>query len=242
MTTVTLAYTPQAGNPRSYSGACASYPSTGGTPTLSFTGKASGGSGASNTFTAFSIGTAASNRKVVVIVSSIVNSLTAVAPTCTIGGVSATLDAVASGGNDGNGTYGFTAIFSLDVASGTTANIVVAAGTSTFDYSIHVYAVYGVSTASATNTFSGQQTTAPTDLSVAVSGSGGAIIAGGLVYDLSPVSVTWTGLTDNGADNLYGSDLRTGASNTFAPAATTAFRGTLSPVGTRTGSRQAMAA
>jgi len=168
--------------------------------------------GVGTTFSSQAIGTAAADRRVVVVWIGIQNSATAATVTCTIGGTSATLVLRVQGGADSGGNSAVMAIFELNVAAGTTATIVTTSNQTMFDNTIYVYAVYGASGGPTHNAqTSGNTNTTLLSLDINVAASG-CIIAGTNTYNQSSgPSHTWTGATQDGSLGLYGSDLRSAA-------------------------------
>jgi hypothetical protein len=149
----------------------------GGTPTLTFIGAtAAAFSGSVATVTNANIGTAAADRLVVVVFT---DGATETAPTVTIGGVTATVHAFASGANEST-----TGIASLLVTAGTTATIVVtyATGTVSDGANFKVYTITGLSSTTPVGTGTNwTSTTNPISTTVATS-SGGVVIAGAVMF------------------------------------------------------------
>lgn len=163
---------------------------------------------ATYTFTAKPIGTAGATRRVVVAA----GTRTGEPTTCTIGGISATLDSISGSGNR-------VAYFSAVVPTGTTADIVVnlvAAGTRC---AIDVWAL--TSGAFVTNSGSGtnggviNQTTQVGDAVLGVSYENGTV--GSLA--------TWSGLTER-SDRTVESDMSQSAADTIAVGTTTTISAT----------------
>lgn len=96
-----------------------------------------------NTYLSCALGTADANREVWVTLSADFDGSAAYSPSCTIGGVSATQILEWPSASNGKGV----AIFRLNVTSGTSADIVVDAGTQAFlSTSIAVYRLVGYET------------------------------------------------------------------------------------------------
>lgn len=209
--TVHSAFTGQSGS-QSYAAVSASWDPSG-TATVTFQAQSTNDAGASTTITGAAIGTAAANRKVIVCASAIVAGGTATSGSMTIGGTSATKIIEANGSVDGNTNHAYVGMFALDVSSGTTANIVMTwGGQSSFDGYISVYAAYSLSTLRGTNSFSGGVSganTATLDVNVL---TGSLVIAADTIYALTPLSQTWTGVTQDASGSGFGTDLNACAS------------------------------
>jgi hypothetical protein len=210
--TVNAAFTTASGA-QSYAGVAAAWDPSG-TITKSFQAETSVGGGATSTATGAAIGTAGSNRTVIVSAQGIVAGTTPISGSLTIGGVSATKIAEATGATDGNGDHAYAGLFALSVPSGTTANIVMTWGGQTaFDGHLCVYAVYNLGSSRDTNSFHGGTGSASITGTLDVHTlSGGLVIAADMAYSLSPDSQVWTGVTQDSSASLYGNDLRACAS------------------------------
>ena len=161
-------------------------------PTLSYRTTLTSGSNATNyTFAATDIGTAAANRKV--IVAAWADSSAATPRThnsLTIGGVSANL--VTSVTDIGTAAC-ITSLWELDVASGSTADIVLSTSGGNVRCGIAVWAAYGCAQSSARDTAT--SVADPADLSVDTL-SGGFVVAFAGATGGSAPSNSWTGLTE----------------------------------------------
>lgn len=163
-----------------------------------------GTSQGSGSFSSHAIGTAASDRKVVVVAVGVGDDTTD--PTATIGGNAATRDAFTIG-DVGEGSWWWVAVFSLDVPSGTTANIVISHGT-TATVQIGVYALYGADAAADSNTSS---TSAIPSAELDVDTENGGIVVGG-GFTFAGGIESWTGVTQDDTDTMgLGGDLTDGA-------------------------------
>jgi len=144
------------------------------------------------TFTAFGIGTAASDRYVVVTISTGNTSATAVS-SVTVGGQATTI-VKSQKGTAASSSMAIILITNSPVTSGTTADIVVTMNVGAQALSIGTFAVTGLQSTTATAT--NGTVTNNTAMSLAVSAKGGAIgvgAAGG--FDGAGGAATWTGLT-----------------------------------------------
>lgn len=189
--------------------------------TASYVGDTTSTTGASTyTFTNHAIGTAAADRKVIVVVQGIQNGTSALSPTVTIGGNAASAEVVANGDVDIFFGRNFSGIYSLDVPSGTTATIVVNFGGTMYDATVFVYAANGLQgAASDTASAAGGGTASPADVSVDVA-NGGIIIGGASSYDHSSPGATWSGATKDDFATLYSNDYRSVASYSASSAET----------------------
>jgi len=165
------------------------------------------------TFSGKALGTAASNRQIVVLVSGHGTSNTTVS-TVTVGGVSATELVYAQ---QATGTQ-IKAIWIASVPTGTTGDVVVTFAAGKGSCGIGVYALYGASSsAHATQT----DTTYSTDtVSVSIDVPAGGVcfaIGTGTAID---ASTTWTGLTEDYDAVEESGNRHTGASDLFASAQT----------------------
>lgn len=148
---------------------------------------------ASYTFTGASIGTAAADR--VVVVGVWVRSLSAVnftSGSLTIGGVSATrLSTAAAGAGPGASC----ALYALNVAAGTTANIVVTPSASSIRCAIAIWTVTGSTSVTTSDTISAN-TGSPAitgTLTIPIGGVGIAVAGDG---QGTTQTCTWTGMTE----------------------------------------------
>lgn len=166
---------------------------------------------ATYTFSGKSLGTAASNRTILVTVgfqgpnSTVVSSLT-------IGGTGATL-VVANGTSYGGAMTG-TEIWMLDLASGTSADIVVNFNATANDCTIGVFDAKGIaSSAHDTDTSSA----GPPSAAITIPAKGIALAS---VYDNNgATTATWTNLTERLDTNAAG-NLHTAAADAFAAGST----------------------
>lgn len=184
----------------------------GGSVTLTHTylqSAASTSNASSYTFTSQNIGTAASDRTIIVVATC--RGAAASGTTATIAGVSATVDIVASNG----ASLDNVAIFRSATPTGTTADIVVNWGAAQLRCSISVYRVVG-GTVELDDTEQALSTsTTATDLALSPTTSGGVAVAG-LTLGASSGSVTWTNATED-------ADAQTGAEASIYSAASTAI-------------------
>lgn len=212
--TVHLQYTPTAG--QSQCGVCASWDGSSAARTMQSAQNWNSGDPVS--LSNSPIGTASSDRIVIVTLQGILNGGGAASASMTIAGASATKIKEANGLVDGGGNRAYSSIFALLVTSGTTANIVATFGQAFFDMEVVVYSTTGVGSARDSNLFSASDSGAQTkDLSVNVASGGGLVIAAACLYNLSPVSETWTGVTSDNAVNIFGSDQHLSASYVGTP-------------------------
>jgi hypothetical protein len=139
--------------------------------------------GTPTTYSAFSIGAAANDRLVVV---ALTMAAVGAISSLTIGGVSATKVVGTS-----NGTQ-FTELWAAPVPSGTTADIVLGAGSGTFPrITISVFSIYGPGSVTPTET--GTDTTSTYDASF--SPPAGSVVIGAFSVGVL-TTCTWTGLTE----------------------------------------------
>jgi hypothetical protein len=166
-------------------------------------------SGGTATFTAESIGTASSDRKLIIVATGTVNGSSPASPTMTVDGNAATADVINHGhGSSGGNNHALVSIFSLDYPSGTTADIVVTPNMNMFDVEIFVYAATGLAAGGAEHTAGGTDAgTGQTSLSADVQTSAGAVVIGGTGSyqhnSADPGNFSWTGLTDDAHIGLY---------------------------------------
>lgn len=183
-------------------------------PPISFQYQTTTGSdsnSSSYTFSNVAIGTAAADRYVVVVatVAQGTGGLLTI-DTVSIAGTNGTISV-----NQRDGTNSAScnaAIASRLVTTGTTATIVVGLSSSARSCYISVYNVYGLTSATATNTYS--STTDPLSFSNVNFDAGGFIVSGGIQRGVSSTS-TWTELTENYDSVSAETETRTAAS--FAP-------------------------
>lgn len=151
------------------------------------------GSYASITYSGASIGTAASNRMVVVCVGCRNNTGTGISGV-TIGGNAATQIVKSPSSSSEEPCV---AIYALMVPSGTTANIVVTANSAFYDGAIAVYAVYGRSSVTEVDSDSAEQAASSAALAITLNvPAGGVGIACTLGNDPA-TSFTWVGFTED---------------------------------------------
>lgn len=167
------------------------------------------------------IGTPATDRKLIVVFECIRNAGPGAGlptPSMTIGGETATLDAAQNGALDlGVDNHAHASIFSLDYPEDATADIVVGfSPDEIFDASIYVYvgtglgAVLDFATEGGLALVDGSTADVAT-LDVDVE-DGGAIVGGGVAYDLFGPGITWTGLSEDSEETVYSEDRRGSAS------------------------------
>lgn len=187
---------------------------------LAFQGHAENGTGASSyNFTSQPIGTAQSDRYVIVGIgwSNLGPSISAV----TIGGVSATVVATAANAN------GSSAMYIALVPTGTTATVAITfSSTTNLGCGIAVWSATGL--VSATPVSSGNSSASPTPSVVLTTVNGGfaigyAHVASNVTY--SPSTIPWTGVTASWAGN----DITAGRPHGGGHATTTASGITPSP-------------
>lgn len=158
----------------------------------------SGSNASSYTFSGVSIGTATSDRLVVVVVTSAdTGGNTAALSSVTIGGNAATIHV-------SSGTSEFiTAVASLLVPTGTTANIVLNFSNSIGRAACQTYRVwdYNDATPNATSTSGGTTNATSRSATVAIPSTGGVAVYG-VMCDGSR-SVTWTNATEDMEDQAF---------------------------------------
>jgi hypothetical protein len=196
-------------------------PGGGGTPpaTLSFRGSNTLTTDtATYTFSSQDIGTAAGDRRVVVMWAVWAQNTTNTVTGVTIAGVAATIGQLTSAGGGSLFRLGYAI---ANVPSGTTGNVVISmSGSGGFNASIGVWAVYGLlsSTPTATGADNALAGDATANISLAIQAGGVAI---GAHQDVSNAATrTWSGLTEDydvaGTEN----NARSGASTTSLTATT----------------------
>lgn len=166
---------------------------------------------ATYTFAGKSLGTAASNRTILVTVGFQGPNSTAVS-SLTIGGTGASL--VVANDTSYGGAMSGVEIWMLDLASGTSADIVVNFNATANDCTIGVFDAKGIAaSAHATNTSSA----GPPSASLSIPANGIAI---GALYDNNgATTATWSNLTERLDTNAAG-NIHTAASDAFASAST----------------------
>ena len=161
------------------------------------------------TFSAVSLGTASTTRKIVVGVAKgggSADSITSVE----VGGVSATL-VIASGG----GSSAYTELWQAAVSTGTSGDIVVVfSGTTPGRAGIGVYAVYDAASAAYDT---GNSSADPSTDTINVPANGVLI---GCAIQVSGGTFTWTNLTEKYDESFGVSSTQSGAADTFAAAET----------------------
>lgn len=168
----------------------------------------------SYTFTAQDIGTASSDRRVVVGVTFYVNSGSQSVSSVTIGGVSASAlydpGAVAA-------TAEGVAFWSAIVPTGTTGDIVINFSSAPLRIGIGVWAV----TAASSALFDSKRATGtgnPLSVSIGVPANGAVIAVAGMVNNGTAGTYTWVGLTENYDAVIGGAGTHSGSSGTFSSA------------------------
>lgn len=170
-------------------------------------------SGTSFTFTSQSIGTASSDRVVLVVACAVTSSPGTTISGVTIGGTSATSLVSTTGGSTGN--YLPAAIYALLVSSGATANIVVSTSNSSSRAGIGVYTLTGSRGSSTTYNTSSSTSASGGSLSASINIPGnGAVLSGACgragsaigfswTYPSSDFGVQYTGSTTNGFSGAH---------------------------------------
>jgi hypothetical protein len=153
------------------------------------------------TFTDHAIGTAAADRLVVVVTGAEEASLAHAPTACTIGGNAADLVVVSDGANrEGSG------IFSLVVATGTTATIVVTFSATVDRGRIEVYTITGYASSTAHDTDRVSATAASISLTLDVPENGVAIA--GIFKATANQAVAWTNADEDSDINVEGGSAR----------------------------------
>lgn len=142
--------------------------------------------GASYTVSGASLGAAASDRYIVIIVSSVSTSGVNSVSSATIGGVSAT-EVISQSSNPIA-----LAMFIANVPTGTTGDIVANFGATSDYHSIAVWSVSGLDSTTAVD--SDGNTTASTGVTM-TSLDGGVVIGG--IFSADPVAVSWSGASED---------------------------------------------
>lgn len=161
------------------------------------------------TFSSLSIGDAAANRKIVVCVDG-VNVADGSVSSVTVGGNSASLVVAAPTG--GSVAKNRSEIWAVDVAAGTTADVVVTFSVAYFNCGVGVFRVIGAAS-SATDT--GSSVAAPTMTDTLNIPANGIAIGGARSTDAAPPTFTWVGIAENYDTDHAGTDGYTGASAEF---------------------------
>lgn len=163
--------------------------------TVTFTVNSSD-TGSNPSFTGSAIGTAASDRNIVVAVSSVelAQNIPGAHNSVTVAGTACTRVANVASGTDVNGTRTSLWITNSPVTSGTTGTIAITTGGASF-VGIAAWAVYGLLSTTPSDTV--------TDTGTTLSGlidypSNGIIIAAATNRDAAPnLTTSWTGATEN---------------------------------------------
>jgi len=190
---------------------------------LNYIGAVSNTTGATTyTFTAANIGTATSDR--VIVVGVMLNSST-----------NRTVSSVTLGGNAmtsivGTNSASNTALFRISVASGTTADIVVTGSGASNGCYVVVYSLTGWGTVTTYDSNSAASTNAATISTTIDTASGGAVI--GIQNRFNTGSVTTAGFTTQNVNTTFDGTQRIYAGNTFPT--TSATGTTYSVTGTAT--------
>jgi len=170
------------------------------------TSQAFGTLATSFTVTSAAIGTASSDR-IVVVIASTSNSIAITS--CTLAGSAMTKAAASPAGT------GSTAIFYLSSTSGTTATVVASTGGSTTRACIGVYTVLlGTTSATPSATQTVRTTTGTTGTLPSVTVPAGGVFIAGMYSSASTGAVTWTGATENYDLVINGATGASGASGT----------------------------
>lgn len=160
----------------------------------------------SYTFSSKSIGSAAANRKIIVAASNDTSGAGQSVSSLTIGGSPANLEVAQISGDVG------VEIWELDVAAGTTADIVVNYAGTAADCAIGVWAIYGAGS-SATDTGASTANPLTDTLNIPV---GGVAIAAICRVDTSTAKLTnWTNLTEQYDATQEANIIYSGASDAF---------------------------
>jgi hypothetical protein len=187
-----------------------SYPIT--PATITYTAASQSGSDLTTyTFSSLSIGTADSARTVIVLING--SDVSRTVSSCTVGGNSASLTAGTNIGNNQN----FNEIWEVDLASGTSGDVVVVWSGAQDNCSVIIYSALNIGpisdvaydTADTGNVMSA-------DLDVTVNG----IAIGFCSNNDSSVTFTWSGLTENVDATTEGARSYTGASAAISAAET----------------------
>lgn len=185
------------------------------------------------TFSGRNLGTAAANRKMVVVINGNADNRTV--SSVTVGGVSATLatDGVTSARSQN--LDGTTEIWQADVPTGTTGDVVITWSGAQNTCGFGLFAVYGGS-AAATEV----ATSAANPPSASITAPSGGVIIGGAQHYNGAQTWTWTNLTEAYDSTMGGSRPQTGASDAFATAQTPTI--TCMPSGTPAGQTMVLVA
>ena len=138
-----------------------------------------------HTFNSTSIGTVSTNRKIVLVICQVASNAGNTVNTATIAGVSATKDAEISGAIGA-------AVFDLDVASGTTANIVVTTSASVC-VAVNVFALYNLNSTSVVATGTGTGSGTSLTSSTFNTSNGDIIVYGANAQDANDITTTYSG-------------------------------------------------
>lgn len=189
----------------------------GGAATITATDNAVDTSDASTyTFTNRAIGTALTNRLIIVGVHGVNVTAARTISSLTIGGAGATQ--VAFSQTSGSGVFFDVGIYALRVDAGTTASIVVNWSAAQLRTGIGVWAANGVNSATATATASSAANPLSTTLNIS---AGGVALGYAAVSEAGGVpTYTWSGLTEAFDQTVEPNSSHTGASLAFAAAQT----------------------
>lgn len=165
---------------------------------LTFIGNHTDTSDASTyTFTGKSFGSAAGDRRVIVVVGSRVNTAGAV-PTCTIGGVSATEVVRANNAGAGASTD-ITSIFIAHVPTGTTGDVVVGWNLTMLRCTIGIYRMTGAGDGVYENKTDITLSSSTLSTTINVPGNGACLASAW--GNATSSTFTWTGLTEDFENN-----------------------------------------
>ena len=162
------------------------------------------------TFSGVALGTAASNRHIVIAALTATASA-ADANSVTVGGVSASLVVRASGGDNSRAE-----LWIASVPSGTTGDVVIVWSSAKDRCGYAAWAMYGAS-ASASDTATDGDTSPSFTIDVP---AGGYLIAAAVPSAGSVATATWTGVTENFDEVMLNNTTQTGGSDAFAAAQT----------------------
>jgi hypothetical protein len=200
--------------------------------TLSFLGAYStNATQSSYTWSGVSFGAAAANRVIVVAFGTRDGGSSLTFPSCTIGGISATL-AVATNNTTG-GNMSMAGIFYATVPTGTTGDIVLTFNETTLRARIGTYRATGVSSVN----IDAQTTTGTTTTFTVTGASGCALVATAL--SASNTSYTWSGANED-YDGAVGTSTSSGGSSTSGTAGANVITATAVATGSTAGAAVAL--
>lgn len=207
-------------------------PVAGGSVGLTFLGAYStNATQSSYTFPGLDFGAAAANRTIVVSWGTRDTGTGLTFPSCTIGGISATL-AVATN-NTAGGNMSMAGIFYANVPTGTSGDVVFTYNETTLRMRVGIYRATGVSSVNID-----AQTTGTTTTTLTVTGASGCALVA-TVLSASNTSFTWTGVSED-YDGALGTSTASGGGNSSGTAGSNVITATALASGSTAGAAVAL--